>query len=138
MLAAAVVKELRRIQFEQIILYIYMSYRSYTGRQSSNIVKIFFVEVIISTPSPSHRNYNFVSRCNFDIKIYIHDKHENRDRHTRLNNTGGPKVTLPRKKLSIFITIGPNGLIFLARIETCSQSKSIGTRLVRTLVKYHY
>ena len=51
---------------------------------------------------------------------------------------GGAKVTLPRKKLNIYITAGPNVLIFPPRIEACSHSNFIRARLVRTFLKYHY
>ena len=50
---------------------------------------------------------------------------------------GCPISNSTKKKLNISVTARSNGLIFLPRIEACSHSKSIRTRLMRTFVKYH-
>jgi len=55
-----------------------------------------------------------------------------------LKYTGWSKSHDTEKKWNISITARPNGLIFLPRIETCSHSKSIRTRSVRSFVKYDY
>jgi hypothetical protein len=53
-------------------------------------------------------------------------------------HTGWSKSHVTEKKWNISITARPNGLIFLPRIDTCSHSKSIRTRSVRSFVKYDY
>ena len=42
--------------------------------------------------------------------------------------TGWPKRHAPEKKLNIYTTVRPNGLIFLRRIDACAHSKFIQGR----------
>jgi hypothetical protein len=51
---------------------------------------------------------------------------------------GDAKVTLPKRKSDISITIQANELIFLSMIEAYSSFISIMTSLGRPFVNYHY